>query len=149
MQISRDELIRFLCNAKKWTYAGDNNKMMSTRPNSKDFIYKQDELKYIDTYLGGNQFIGEEAVWEDNVPIWGMNYTGRVVGEPFDGDFLKDALKHGSPDMPYRGPKFFTRGDYTYKCRVEGNFEWFVGCEKIMYQGVKVYEAMFQGGTIK
>ena len=41
------------------------------------------------------------------------------------------------------------KGNFTYKCRVEGDFEWFVGCEKIMYKGTKVYEAMFQGGLIK
>lgn len=148
--LSRKEtLIKFLCEAKRETYAGDGEKMRSTRPDSKDFVYKKDELKYIDTYLGSNQFIGEEALWEENKPIWGMNYTGRVVDYPFEVSFLKEALKKVSEELPYRGPKFYIRGAYTYKCRVEGDFEWFVGCEKILYEGHKVYEAMFQGGIIK
>ena len=78
-----------------------------------------------------------------------MNYTGREVADGFDITFLREALRRVKEEMPYRGPRYLEFGEYTYKCRVEGEFEWFVGCEKILYKGTKVYEAMFQGGLVK
>lgn len=149
MNTDKQALIKFLCEAKKNTYAAEQNEVKGTRPTSHDFLYEKDDLKYIDTYLGSEQFVGEEALWEDNVPVWGLNYTGRATSPSFDLSILKEALKKSTEEYPYRGPKVFVKGDYTYKCRVEGDFEWFVGCEKIMYKGEKVYESMFQGGVIK
>jgi len=147
--MNQEKLIQFLCEAKQHTYAAGENQVASSRPDAHDFKYEKDELKYIDTCLGRDQIVGEEAVWQEDKPIWGMNYTGRVVGEGYDLNFLLEALRRVKEDLPYRGPRFLELGEYTYKCRVEGDFEWFVGCEKILYKGVKVYEAMFQGGIIK
>lgn len=147
--MNQTELIQFLCEAKRHTYASGANRVMGSRPNAQDFLYEKDELKYIDTCLGTEQIVGEEAIWQDNQPIWGMNYTGRVVGEGYDPEFLLEALRRVKEDLPYRGPRFLELGEFTYKCRVEGDFDWFVGCEKILRKGVKVYEAMFQGGIIK
>lgn len=147
--IEQGQLIQFLCEAKQHTYAVGDNAVAGSRPDAKDFLYEKEDLKYIDTCLGEAQIVGEEAVWQDNKPIWGMNYTGRVVGEGYDPGFLLEALRRVKEDLPYRGPRFLELGEYTYKCRVEGEFDWFVGCEKILYKGVKVYEAMFQGGIIK
>lgn len=42
-----------------------------------------------------------------------MNYSGRVLGQQFSGDFLKEALRYASPDMPYRGPEYYQSGEYT------------------------------------
>ncbi len=147
--MKQDELIQFICEAKQHTYAAGENKVVSSRPEAHDFRYEKGELKYIDTCLGQEQIVGEEAIWQKDKPIWGMNYTGRVVGEGYDVSFLLEALRRVKEDLPYRGPRFLELGEYTYKCRVEGEFDWFVGCEKILYRGVKVYEAMFQGGIIK
>lgn len=149
MVINQEQLIHFLCEAKQYTYARAENSVISSRPNAHDYVYEKDELKYIDTCLGNEQIVGEEAIWNDNQPVWGMNYTGRVVAEGFDSSFLKEALRRVREDLPYRGPRYLELGEYTYKCRVEGEFDWFVGCEKILYKGKKVYEAMFQGGSIK
>lgn len=148
MVINQEQLIHFLCEAKQSTYERTENSI-SSRPNAHDYVYEKNELKYIDTCLGNEQIVGEEAIWNDNQPVWGMNYTGRVVAEGFDLSFLKEALKRVREDLPYRGPRYLELGDYIYKCRVEGEFDWFVGCEKILYKGKKVYEAMFQGGNIR
>ncbi|MBE6022975.1 MAG: hypothetical protein E7231_07045 [Cellulosilyticum sp.] len=147
--IDQAQLIQFLCEAKQHTYKVGNNRVIGSRPNAQDSLYEREDLKYIDTCLGEQQIVGEEAIWQDNKPIWGMNYTGRVVGEGYDASFLVEALRRVKEDLPYRGPRFLELGEYTYKCRVEGEFDWFVGCEKILYKGVKVYEAMFQGGIIR
>ena len=149
MITNQEQLIHFLCEAKREAYSGKENKVTGSRPSTQDYIYEKDDLKYIDTCLGDEQILGEEALWVENQPVWGMNYTGRVVAEGFDSVFLMEALRCVKEELPYRGPRILELGEYSYRCRVEGEFEWFVGCEKILYKGKKVYEAMFQGGLIK
>jgi hypothetical protein len=81
--------------------------------NSHDLQYTEDSLKYIDTYLGGEKFAGEEALWENDKPFWAMNYMGRVTGDGFSGDFLKEAMSHVSEDLPFRDPEHYESGGYT------------------------------------
>lgn len=144
-----DEIRRFLIKAKINTYAGKGAESSPSRPLSHDLRYEENDLLYIDTYLGGECFSGEEAIWKDYIPIWAMNYSGRVIGENFSGDFLKAALKEVPYDKPYRGPVYFHDGNYTYVCKVDGSFEWYQGYEEILYHGVRIYECYFHGGKIK
>lgn len=146
--INSVELREFLLKAKKKTYAGKGAKSTPSRPCSHDFRYKENDFIYIDTYLGGECFIGEEAVWKNNAPIWGMNYCGRVIRENFCGDFLKSALYKVPYDKPYRGPAYFQDRDYVYVCKVEGAIEWFQGYEEILYLNEKIYECYFHGGKV-
>lgn len=140
--------IEFLIKAKKATYAGKGAEAKSSRPKSHDLIYEEDELRYIDTYLGGHQFAGEEALWENNIPFWAMNYCGRVLANTFEGDFLKEALLNVPEDIPFRGPREFKRGVFEYRCSVNGDFEWFNGYEEIFKDEIKIYECFFHGGLI-
>lgn len=116
---------------------------------SHNLIYRDGEMTYYDTYLGGERFAGEEALWIAEKPYWAMNYIGRVTGENFSGDFLKDALLRVPFEMPYRGPSDYSDGDYSYECFVQGGFDWFQGNETICFKGNEVYECFFHGGTIK
>ena len=141
-------LVAFLMRAKRATYAGKGAESPSSRPCSHDLAYAEGELSYIDTYLGGSHFAGEEAIWHAGKPIWAMNYAGRVTGENFSGDFLKAALLRVPADSPYRGPAVYTEGDYVYRCRTEGSFDWFHGQESISYKGQRIYECRFHGGRI-
>lgn len=143
------EIIEFLCRAKKSTYAGKGAEVSPSRPNSHDLHYSEGNLKYIDTYLGGKGFAGEEALWEEDVPIWSMNYMGRILDDGFSGDFLKEALLLVPKEQPYRGPMVFENGEYKYHCIVKGEFKWFEGYEEIFYNNKKVYEGIFHGGCIK
>ena len=88
------QVIRFLIRAKQATYAGKGAETASSRPGSHDLVYRDGDWMYYDTYLGGDKFAGEEALWISGVPRWSMNYAGRVTGENFSGDFLKEALLH-------------------------------------------------------
>lgn len=147
MEISKT--VSFLMKAKKATYAGKGAETASTRPMSHDLVYREDEYMYYDTYLGGEKFAGEEALWISGTPYWSMNYAGRVVGSHFNGDFLKEALLHVPAETPFRGPKEYINGDYTYHCQVTGDFEWFQGYETISFQGQMIYECYFHGSIIK
>ena len=98
------KLGNFLITAKKATYAGKGAETASSRVKSHDLIYQDGEYMYYDTYLGGDKFAGEEALWISEVPFWSMNYIGRVTGDNFSGDFLKEALLLVPEDKPFRGP---------------------------------------------
>ena len=149
------ETREFLCRAKRATYAGKGSEIQPCRKNSHDLFYSEDlgaelgKLEYYDTYLGGKNFSGEEALWKDGIPFWAMNYSGRVLDESFSGDFLKSALYAVEPKLPFRGPEFFRDGDRTYVCKVCGGFEWFSGNEAIFHGARKVYECVFHGGIVR
>ena len=87
-------IVEFLIRAKRATYAGKGAETAPSRIGSHDLVYRENNLMYYDTYLGGSRFAGEEALWISDVPCWSMNYIGRVTGSPFSGDFLKEALLH-------------------------------------------------------
>ena len=143
------QIVEFLIRAKRATYAGKGAETAPSRTGSHDLVYREDELMYYDTYLGGEKFAGEEALWISGVPCWSMNYVGRVIGGPFSGDFLKEALLRVPEEQPYRGPTCYSNGDYTYRCDTEGSFDWFQGKETIDFQGKTIYECFYHGGCIK
>lgn len=142
-------IVNFLIKAKKATYAGKGAETSSSRVGSHDLVYREEDLMYYDTYLGGDKFAGEEALWISDIPYWSMNYVGRVTGQNFSGDFLKEALLRVPEENPYRGPLLYENGDYTYKCEVNGSFEWFQGYETISYKGKQIYDCYYHGGLIK
>ena len=144
-----DNLIEFLLRAKKNTYAGNGKEVEPSKTAAHDLEYSEKEFFYYDSYIGGECFSGEEAVWKSSVPVWCMNYTGRVLGEEFCGDFLKEALYHADANMPYRGPNIYRKGEYGYHCRVQGEFLWFQGYEEIFYSSKRVYECYFHGGKVR
>lgn len=146
--LSHARLIAFLCKAKKATYAGHGTETVSSRLGSHDLIHSENEFVYLDSYFGSERFTGEECVWEKNIPVWAMNYSGRVIGDGFSGDFLKEVLSLVEQIYPYRGPPIHANGEYTYHCLVNGTFDWFTGHEEIFAGKVKVYECRFHGGII-
>ncbi len=145
---AQSELVSFLIKAKRLTYAAHGAETRPSRPSSHDLAYTEGDYSYYDTYLGGERFAGEEAVWRGVTPLWSMNYAGRVTAPGFSGDFLKDALLRVPRDQPFRGPRLYASGDYVYHCRVDGNFEWFSGREEIFLHDMCIYECLFHGTLI-
>ncbi len=149
----------FLLRAKRATYASSDDadqlasaQMPSSRPSSHDLGYREGNLLYLDTYLGGFSFAGEEAVWRADIPLWSMNYYGTMLVEliPEDfGPFLKRALREVPPDAPYRGPAHFKFERFAYDCRWQGGIEFFLGEENISLDGKVVYKLYFHGGAIR
>ena len=144
-----EELIDFLIRGKKSTYAGYGKEIAPSRRSSHELSYEEGKLYYLDTYLGGERFSGEEAIWIEQTPCWCMNYTGRVLGEQFSGDFLKSVLREVTEELPYRGPRFYQQGSYTYHNTVNGDFQWFQGYEEILYGNIKIYECYYHGGIVR
>ena len=88
-----DRLIEFRLEANVNTYAAYMNETDSTRLDSHDFAYSNGPYTYHDTYVGGEQFAGEEAIWHEGKSQYAMNYIGRVLNQNFSGDFLKEVLR--------------------------------------------------------
>ena len=149
---SSSEIIDFIVEAKKKTYASassfDAARVDSTRLASSDLAYEAGDFKYWDTYVGNSHFSGTEVVWYKEVPVWAMNYSGRLITGQL-GNFLTDSLSRVSVEMPYRGPAFYRDGKYTYVNLVSGEFSWFNGVEKIYYDGELIYELVYHGGLVK
>ena len=95
-------IIDFLIKAKQKTYAGKGAETASSREKSHDLVYRENNFMYYDTYLGVEKFAGEEALWIADNPYWSMNYIGRVTGENFNVDFLKEALLNVPFEKPFR-----------------------------------------------
>ncbi len=147
-----EQLKSFLVRAKRATYAAGIAASASSRPGSFDLPYAEGDLRYLDSYLGGIDFIGEEAVWRQDVAVWGMNYYGWMQTDNVPGQFghfLKAALSHVPLENPYRGPEEYVEGDLRYVCHWSGDVLRFSGEESIEHQGQTIYKLLFHGGAVK
>ncbi|MBI4599350.1 XRE family transcriptional regulator [Candidatus Uhrbacteria bacterium] len=128
-------------------------KAPSTRPHSSDYHFEEDNLIYHDTYFGNRDFIGEEIVYQDQNPVWGMNYYGYILAGGVTNKelstFLERSIMQEYDDViPVRGPKEFHENNWTYKLTVDGDISRFSGKEEISRNGEVVYRLFLFGGFI-
>jgi hypothetical protein len=155
MRIPSQMLASFLRAANKSTYANkDASKTTSTRLWSEDYHFEQDDLIFHDTYFGDRDFIGEEIVYKDGKPVWGMNYYGYVL-KPSTSEkevygFLKKALLQEYSDaIPVRGASVYSECGWKYTNKQEGDLSRFNGTEDIYKDDKLVYCAHYHGGAIE
>ncbi len=128
--------------------------MISQRLKSNDYEYSEGDFIYHDIYFGGVNFIGEEIVYENKKPVWGMNYNGYVfdknITEAEIDKSLRGALRQDYEDIiPVRGPKSYKIENFEYRNNVNGNLNQFEGREEIYKNNKLIYSAFFHGGLIK
>ena len=149
-----EELDTFLRAANQATYANaEAPKSASLRPGSEDYHFELGNLSFHDTYFGGRDFMGEEVIYENGVPVWGMNYYGRVLGEDVASEevyrTLRPALLQDTGSLlPVRGPAEYSDGDNSYTNAQEGTLESFSGEEKVFVRGKLAYSCVYHGGAI-
>ena len=68
------------------------NETDSTRLNSHDFTYSNGPYTYHDTYVGGEQFAGEEAIWYVGKSQYAMNYIGRILSQNMISQILDEVI---------------------------------------------------------
>ena len=153
--IDQKELAEFLNEANKSTYANkDAPKASSSRLKSEDYHFEKDNLIYHDTYFGSRDFMGEEIVYKNNEPVWGLNYYGYILSEATNEKelygFLRQALMQEYSDIiPVRGPKNYQNNDWGYNNSADGELNRFTGIEEIYRAGVLVYKCHYHGGFIE
>jgi hypothetical protein len=149
-----DLLNTFIVRAKAATYVGGGAKSLSRRPGSHDLEFQNGSFAYLDTYFGGADFIGQEAVWFEGRPVWAMNYYGRILKPSLitaaeAGQMIQKSLSALYQEGRFLGGFEHTLGQDTYVDTNEGDVTSFTGKEWITRDGVKVYELVYHGGLIK
>ncbi len=148
------KLKQFLVNAKKNTYAsGGESKAKTFFDGTKEYIFNEGDLKYVDKYKGHEKFNGEENVFENNKIIWRMKYKGKILSDKISADdiylFLRKALKKIYKDNSFRGPKKLISKEYKYINNIKGDIEKFSGEEKIFYKDELIYSLIYSGQIVK
>ena len=146
-------LKQFIYEAKKKTYAAGMEEK-ALEDGSKELVYENGIYKYRDRYFGFDPFAGQEVVFENETPIWVMNYRGSceedvLIIKKEIYSFLKKALLHVSKRNPIRGPANFKSKDFEYRHDIAGNYEDFGGYEEIYFRNDFVYHGDIHGGLIR
>lgn len=145
------KISEFLVKAKISTYASNGEGDEKKLPNgARELTFEEQNYRYRDQYFGTNPFTGEELVWENDNPVWCMNYSGEAFEDNKEEiySFLKEALKLVTEDIPYRGPKEYAQGEWKYINIPEGDLNKFKGTEFILFKDKKVYELNYHGGLV-
>jgi hypothetical protein len=147
-------LHKFIVRAKQATYVGSGQKLLPYRLGSHDLQFFDGDWAYHDSYLGENDFIGEEAVYYQRKVVWAMNYFGRIlkpdkITSAQAGAMIKSSLTKMYAEGRFLGRFEHAEGDLTYVDTNEGNVQFFTGREWISRGDEIVYELVYHGGIVK
>lgn len=153
MLVNTQPLCKFLVKAKKASYAaGEESKKVKERDSSTTLKFQDNEWKYNDNYFGGEPYGGREVVFFEGKPVYIMTYYGRVDKNIEDVKavykVLQQALLLVPESNPYRGPKKYLQGNYSYSNTFTGEIDNFFGEEMITLNGEEIYRAKYMGGLV-
>jgi hypothetical protein len=148
------QLNHFIVTAKTHTYAGSGEESPSSRPHSHDLEYIENDFRYMDSYFGGQSFIGEEIVYHKGSPIWGMNYYGvdlrpDLISAADIGAMIKKSLKEMYKEGRFLGGFEYFEQDLRYLDKSDGPMTNFTGIEEIYKNDTLVYRLTYHGGLIE
>jgi hypothetical protein len=148
-----DALKKFLIETKKAGYgAGDSKKWIKEKDGSTTIIFESGDFRMRDNFFGGEPYGGNDVIFYKGQAVWMMVYYGLIIPSISNleevYEFLKKALRQQPEDLPLRGPKLFKDGEFTYKNKVKGGLEDYVGEETIFKNKVQIYKANYSGGLV-
>jgi hypothetical protein len=147
-------LNRFIVSAKIHSYVGTGKESASSRSQSHDIEYVENDFRYLDSYFGGQSFIGEEIVYHQGSPIWGMNYYGidlrpDLISAAEIGAMIKKSLKAMYKEGKFLGGFDYFEQDLRYLDKSDGPMTNFTGMEVIFKNDSLVYKLTYHGGLIE
>ena len=147
------ELERFIIAAKRQTYVGGSNFCRSCRLASHDISYVEDAWRYLDSYFGGTDFLDQEVVWHESLPVWAMNYYGRIlcpdrIDASRAGATIKLALAALYQEDRFLGSFELATPHGLYRDMSQGTVARFQGHEAILQDDTEVYTLDYHGGLI-
>ena len=150
--MNKELLRQFLVDSNNAGYAGgEEKKWIKESDGSTTIPFEKGVWKSHDNFFGGEPYGGRTIVFYEGKPYWMMVYYGWVEGgiqtDPVYG-ILRGALKQMPEDFPFRGPKEFKEGEYTYKNSWNGEVDRFSGEEQIMQGDKLIYKANYMGGLV-
>lgn len=147
-KINIDSLRDFLCEARRNTYAANATPIDARLLASTQLEFQKGNFFYRDIFFSGTKkFIGQEIVYQDSKPIWGMNYMGNQIGK-LETNFLKESLFKLSEKCRLGGRCENEKREYKYQDNGQGNVEEFSGQEQMSVQGKNIYKLDYRGGLI-
>ena len=149
-----EQLTAYIVRAKAATYVGGGARNLSRRPDSHDLEFHDGSFAYLDSYFGGTDFIGEEAVYYESQPVWAMNYYGRILEPALITGAETGQIIQASLAELYRQGRFLGSFEHvtdngTYLDTNLGDVASFTGREWITRDNVTVYDLVYHGGLIK
>jgi hypothetical protein len=152
---SSEDLTALIVHAKATTYVGDGTPGVPSRVGSKDLRFHAGGFSYHDSYFGGADFIGEEAVHYEQRPVWAMNYYGYLLDpQRIDavtaGRIIKISLTEMYREGRFLGGWTHRVGELVYVDESTGGTDRFHGMEYIHnLAGQRLYELRYHGGMIR
>jgi hypothetical protein len=147
-------LEEFIVEAKAAAYVGNGSPEGQSRVSSHDVGYQRAPWRYLDSYFGGTDFLGQEVVWRDDLPIWAMNYYGRILDDSaidavIAGSIIKESLAALYRQGRFLGGFEYTAKGYKYVDQNTGAAASFLGVEQIYRGDQEVYRLDYHGGLIR
>jgi hypothetical protein len=148
------DLNHFIVQAKAATYVGSGQKLLSYRLGSHDLQFFDGDWAYHDSYLGENDFTGQEAVYYQGQVVWAMNYFGRILDpeciSPAEaGAMIKESLTAMYKQERFLGGFEHQAGGLTYTDTNDGDLTFFTGTEQIRRGTAVVYVLVYHGGLVR
>lgn len=148
------ELHDFIVEAKSACYVGSGASVPSSRPGSHDLSHARGRWRYLDSYFGGTDFIGQETVWLAGEPVWAMNYYWRILRDglidaTMAGKVIRESLSKMYQEGRFLGGYVHETAGMTYRDSTEGDFQSFIGVERIIAGGTEAYRLDYHGGLVK
>jgi len=152
--LSLSELNDFIVRAKAATYVGGGAKIAACRPGAHDLKFSDGDWVYLDSYFGGTDFIGQEAVWFTGEAAWAMNYYGYIlkaelISPAQAGQIIKASLSRMYTEARFLGGFQHSLDEFNYFDTSQGAVDHFTDREWIERAGVKVYELVYHGGLVR
>src|SRR6187431_2767258 len=134
----------FIVAAKRATYVGEGTRAEPSRSGSHDLVFSDGSFRYRDSYFGGTDFLGQEVVWKDDVPLWAMSYYGYILRPDLldaarAGATIKAALQAMYAEGRFLGGFEWAGPHGTYRDSSTGDPTHFTGRECIVVSGVEAY----------
>lgn len=147
------ELSSIVVAAKTATYVGGGDLAPASRTGSHDLGWRDGRWSYLDSYVGGTDFHGQEVVWLDDVPVWAMSYYGAVLRpDLIDGEraglTIKTALTAMYAEGRFLGGFEHVGEHGTYVDASTGDVARFHGREVILVGGEEAYALDYFGGLV-
>lgn len=116
------ELSEFIVKGNLETWAAGKGEVEPTRPGRKRHVYERGDWKLDDEFRAYFAAPGETTVSYKGVEVWVMSYGGAGMREGYEKLapptflFLHRALTKVTPDLPFRGPEYYSEeeGDWEY-----------------------------------
>jgi hypothetical protein len=147
-------LNQFIVSAKRATYVGGGAKLLPYRLGSRDLQYQEGDWAYHDSYFGESDFLGQEIVYYQTKPVWGMNYYGRLLRPDLAtaeqmGRMIMTSLSKMYEENRFLGGFEYVEGSFKYVDSSNGDVSAFHGTELIYLNDELVYQLVYHGGLIQ